>query len=66
MEPGENIMKLRGSELVGSRFGFGAIIWGELPMGLRFNPVRFAYGPVFRCNDYLTLWKLEKNSKYHF
>ena len=44
--PGENIMKLGGSELVVSRIGIGAMTWGDTPMSPRFNPARFAYGPA--------------------
>jgi len=46
MTPGENIIKLRDSELVGSRLGIGAMTWGDISMSPRFNPARFAYGPA--------------------
>lgn len=46
MTTGENMMKLRGSELIVSRLGIGAMTWGELSMSPRFNPARFAYGPA--------------------
>jgi aryl-alcohol dehydrogenase-like predicted oxidoreductase len=46
MTPGENIMKLGGSELIVSRLGIGAMTWGDISMSPRFNPARFAYGPA--------------------
>jgi aryl-alcohol dehydrogenase-like predicted oxidoreductase len=40
------LMRLGGSDLVVSRLGIGAMIWGDLSISPRFNPARMAYGPA--------------------
>jgi aryl-alcohol dehydrogenase-like predicted oxidoreductase len=40
-------MRLGNTDLIVSRLGIGAMVWGDLSISPRFSPARIAYGPAF-------------------
>jgi len=46
-QPDSNRMRLGNTDLIVSRLGIGAMVWGDLSISPRLSPARIAYGPAF-------------------